>query len=66
MIRVSSSLYRGAILTAMLALAFVAGCKPKSRRGAATPPTSTASGRAPDGLVAGQPHVHKSLEIPRL
>src|SRR5580704_13301710 len=27
MIRVSSSLYRGAILTAMLAVAFIAGCK---------------------------------------
>src|SRR4029077_12849317 len=36
MIRVSSSLYRGAILTAMLALAFVAGCKKKPA--AATPP----------------------------
>jgi peptidoglycan-associated lipoprotein len=35
MIRVSSSLYRGAILTAMLALAFVAGC---AKKPAAAPP----------------------------
>jgi peptidoglycan-associated lipoprotein len=36
MIRVSSSLYRGAILTAMLAVAFVAGC---AKKPAAAPPT---------------------------
>ncbi|MGC0773454.1 MAG: peptidoglycan-associated lipoprotein Pal [Candidatus Acidiferrum sp.] len=36
MIRVSSSLYRGAIFTAMLSLAFVAGCKKKPP---AAPPT---------------------------
>ena len=36
MIRVSSSLYRGAIFTAMLSLAFVAGCKKKPP--AAPPP----------------------------
>jgi peptidoglycan-associated lipoprotein len=35
MIRVSSSLYRGAILTAMLAVAFVAGC---AKKPAAAPP----------------------------
>ena len=35
MIRVSSSLYRGAILTAVLALAFVAGC---AKKPAAAPP----------------------------
>jgi peptidoglycan-associated lipoprotein len=38
MIRVSSSLYRGAILTAMLALAFVAGCKKNTPTAAPTPP----------------------------
>jgi peptidoglycan-associated lipoprotein len=39
MIRVSSSLYRGAILTAMLAVAFVAGCGKKQIN---TPPPPTA------------------------
>jgi peptidoglycan-associated lipoprotein len=38
MIRVSSSLYRGAILTAMLALAFVAGCKKKPPAAPPPPP----------------------------
>jgi len=38
MIRVSSSLYRGAILTAMLALAFAAGCKKKPPAAPPTPP----------------------------
>ena len=38
MIRVSSSLYRGAILTAMLALAFVAGCKKKPPAAQPPPP----------------------------
>ena len=38
MIRVSSSLYRGAILTAMLALAFVAGCHPPKPQPPPTPP----------------------------
>jgi len=38
MIRVSSSLYRGAMLTAMLSLAFVAGCKKKVPPPTPTPP----------------------------
>jgi len=38
--RVSSSLYRGAILTAMLALAFVAGCNKKTAGSAATTATA--------------------------
>jgi peptidoglycan-associated lipoprotein len=38
MIRVSSSLYRGAILTAMLALAFAAGCKKKPPAAPPPPP----------------------------
>ena len=38
MIRVSSSLYRGAILTAMLALAFAAGCTKKPPAAQAPPP----------------------------
>src|SRR5580700_7039123 len=45
MIRVSSSLYRGAILTAMLALAFAAGCtkKPPAAPPPATPPPPPAT-----------------------
>ena len=38
MIRVSSSLFRGAILTAMLALAFAAGCKKKPPAAPPPPP----------------------------
>lgn len=38
MIRVSSSLYRGAILTAMLVFAFVAGCGKKTVTAPPTPP----------------------------
>jgi peptidoglycan-associated lipoprotein len=45
MIRVSSSLYRGAILTAMLAVAFIAGCKhtpPQAPHEAPAPPPPAA------------------------
>jgi peptidoglycan-associated lipoprotein len=44
MIRVSSSLYRGAMLSTMLALAFVAGCKKKTP---APPPPPPAPAPAP-------------------
>jgi peptidoglycan-associated lipoprotein len=44
MIRVSSSLYRGAMLSAILALAFVAGCKKKTP---APPPPPPAPAPAP-------------------
>jgi len=57
MIRVSSSLYRGAILTAMLALAFVAGCKKKAASSTADAATATTCGNSPDCLAAGQPHL---------
>ena len=59
MIRVSSSLYRGAILTAMLALVFAAGCTKKPPAPPAATSTSTASGREPDGVAASQPDLHQ-------
>jgi peptidoglycan-associated lipoprotein len=49
MIRVSSSLYRGAILTAIFALAFVAGCKKKEIAPPPPPP--------PPPLAAAKPTV---------
>src|ERR1700675_4119410 len=60
MIRVSSSLYRGAILTAMLALAFAAGCtkKPPSAPPPSTPPPPPAA-RPTVSLQANPPSINK-------
>jgi len=55
MIRVSSSLYRGAILTAMLALAFVAGCKKKPPAAPPTPPTPPPAATRPTVSLQASP-----------
>jgi len=60
MIRVSSSLYRGAILTAMLALAFVAGCKKKQiTTPPPPPPPPPAAARPTVSLQASPTSVNK-------
>jgi peptidoglycan-associated lipoprotein len=60
MIRVSSSLYRGAILTAMLALAFVAGCKKKQiNTPTPPPPPPPAAARPTVSLQANPTSVNK-------
>ena len=55
MIRVSSSLYRGAILTAMLALAFVAGCKKKPPAAPPTPPPPPPAAARPTVSLQASP-----------
>src|SRR5580693_7079282 len=60
MIRVSSSLYRGAILTAMLALAFAAGCKKKPPAAPPPPPPPPpAAARPAVSLQANPTSVNK-------
>jgi len=55
MIRVSSSLYRGAILTAMLALAFVAGCKKKPPAAPPPPPPPPPAAARPTVSLQASP-----------
>jgi len=55
MIRVSSSLYRGAILTAMLALAFVAGCKKKPPTAPPPPPPPPPAAARPTVSLQASP-----------
>jgi peptidoglycan-associated lipoprotein len=55
MIRVSSSLYRGAILTAMLALAFVAGCKKKPPAAPPPPPPPPPAAARPTVSLQANP-----------
>ena len=55
MIRVSSSLYRGAILTAMLALAFVAGCKKKPPAAPPPPPPPPPAATRPTVSLQANP-----------
>jgi len=60
MIRVSSSLYRGAILTAMLALAFAAGCKKKPPAAPPPPPPpAPAAARPAVSLQANPTSINK-------
>jgi peptidoglycan-associated lipoprotein len=55
MIRVSSSLYRGAILTAMLALAFAAGCKKKPPAAPPPPPPPPPAAARPTVSLQANP-----------
>ena len=55
MIRVSSSLYRGAILTAMLALAFVAGCNKKPPAAPPPPPPPAPAPNRPTVSLQANP-----------
>jgi peptidoglycan-associated lipoprotein len=55
MIRVSSSLYRGAILTAMLALAFAVGCKKKPPAAPPTPPPPPPAAARPTVSLQANP-----------
>ena len=55
MIRVSSSLYRGAILTAMLALAFAAGCKKKPPAAPPPPPPPPPAAARPTVSLQASP-----------
>jgi peptidoglycan-associated lipoprotein len=55
MIRVSSSLYRGAILTAMLAVAFVAGCAKKPAAAPPPPPPPPPPAARPTVSVQANP-----------
>jgi peptidoglycan-associated lipoprotein len=55
MIRVSSSLYRGAILSAMLALAFVAGCKKKPPTAPPPPPPPPPAAARPTVSLQANP-----------
>ncbi|MGC2287460.1 MAG: peptidoglycan-associated lipoprotein Pal [Candidatus Acidiferrum sp.] len=55
MIRVSSSLYRGAILTAVFALAFVAGCKKKTPTPPPPPPAPAPAPARPTVSLSANP-----------
>ena len=55
MIRVSSSLYRGAILTAVFALAFVAGCKKKEITPPPPPPPPPPAAAKPTVSIQANP-----------